>query len=243
MTEPVSKKLQVSGYTGLQAGVIKSPTDKAYANAGAILGGEANYKGTFLRGQVEAGTALGGKLELGHTFDIGENMGLELSAKTEINKSLTSNNTFNAGTKNINSLTLVNTGDCSQVVNVNVPLNSEYSASWKGGETRTGMAAKLTFGSKKAKFSIGAEAGFRKGNRPDMAYSFEGNSTIDILVNGQVQSQKTVASAFCTSKTNNQLYATALVSADLQTGKQTHLKLNADLQRGEITFVKNLFKK
>ena len=235
MTEPLSNKVQLTAYAGVQGGVIKSPTDKAYTNSGAILGGEINYKGTFLRGQVEAGTALGGKLELGHTFDIGRNMGLELSAKAQFNKSLIGNNTYNASADVVHNYDLnVTDNQNAYLVNVTSPVSSDFSTSWKGGETRIGLGAKYTFGSNKVKFGIGAEAGFRKGNQPNMTYTLESNSDMKLSSNENQHNYHQEYSSVVVEGNNSGFYATPTVSADIKLNNHLSLNANADLQQGQL---------
>lgn len=236
MADPITNKVQLTGYAGVQAGVIKSPSDNAYLNSGATFGGQVSYRGTFLRGQIEAGTALGGKLELGHTFDIGRNMGLELSAKAQTSKSLVGNNTFNASDSTFNSYTAnINTQGQSTLVSVEVPGHSDYSANWKGGETRVGGAAKFTFGSNKAKFGIGIEAGTRKGNAPTMSYAYESNSNIDIVVDGKpVTTEHKAYSSVMVKPNNARFYATPTFTADVKISKNLSFNANADFQQGQV---------
>ena len=228
------KKVQVTGYTGIQAGVVKSPTDNAYLSSGAILGGEANYRGTFLRGQVQAGTSFGAKLELGHTFDIGRNMGLELSAKTQIDKSLMGNNTYTPGNQAIKGYTCtVDTQtNTTSVVETQALAHSNYSASWKSGETRTGLAAKFTFGSQKAKFGVGVEGGIRNGNRPTMTYSYESNDFVDMTVDGKKVENESHYSCVVGETTKSGAYITPTLSADIKLGKRLSFNANADLHQG-----------
>ena len=227
MTNPVSNKVQVTGYAGVQAGIIKSLSDNAYLNSGATLGGQVSYKGTFLRGQVEAGTALGGKVELGHTFDIGRNMGLELSAKAQMNKSLIGNNSYNVKFEN-------NFNINNQNASVEIPSHSDFSTNWKGGETRLGASAKLTFGSEKARFGVGIEAGSRKGNQPNMAFSTESNTSVDVTTNQKTETINQNYSSVVVNSNKSSFYATPTISADVKLNKHLSLNANADLQQGQI---------
>ena len=72
MTIPISKKVQTEFYAQGNAGVLRNPAGENFSNIGAALGGEINYKGTYLKAEAGAGTALSGRVELGHEFDIGK---------------------------------------------------------------------------------------------------------------------------------------------------------------------------
>ena len=221
MTEPIANKVQVTGYTGVQAGVVNTPSSQetvttpgqlritnptsTYMNAGAILGGEISYKGSFARAEVGAGTALSGKIELGHSFDIGRNMGLELSGKAQANMNLIKSDysaSVYAGDNNLSS-------------------GAGIKQKWRPGETRLAGAAKLTFGSAKAKFGVGLEAGARKSLRPDMNYDLTAiaNAT-ESTMQGSI-------------KNKSQFYATPTVSADVKISKNLSFNANADLHQAQ----------
>lgn len=221
MTEPVSNKVQLSGYTGVQAGVINTPSSQetvanpgqlrisyptsTYMNAGAILGGEISYKGSFARAEVGAGTALSGKIELGHTFDIGRNMGLELSGKAQANMNLI---------KSDYSADVV-------VVDNNSVTGAGIEQKWRPGETRLAGATKLTFGSTKAKFGVGIEAGSRKSLRPDMNYDLTAKAgATEFTMQGSI-------------KNKSQFYATPTLSADVKISKNLSFNANADLNQAQ----------
>ena len=72
MTTPISKKVQTEVYAQGNAGVLRNPAGENFSNIGAALGGEINYKGTYLKAEAGIGTAVTGKVELGHEFDIGK---------------------------------------------------------------------------------------------------------------------------------------------------------------------------
>lgn len=91
MTIPISKKVQTEFYAQGNAGVLRNPAGENFSNIGAALGGEINYKGTYLKAEAGAGTALSGRVELGHEFDIGKNLGFEISSKAQTIRNLKSN--------------------------------------------------------------------------------------------------------------------------------------------------------
>lgn len=75
------KKVQTEVYAQGNAGVLRNPAGENFSNIGAALGGEINYKGTYLKAEAGIGTAVTGKVELGHEFDIGKNLGFEIFRK------------------------------------------------------------------------------------------------------------------------------------------------------------------
>ena len=221
MADPITNKVQVTGYTGVQAGVVNTPSSRVtiatpgqvritnptstYMNAGAILGGEISYKGSFARAEVGAGTALSGKIELGHSFDIGRNMGLELSGKAQANMNLIKNKLKFSSTAVNNNLTS------------GVEVNQKYNT----GETRLAGAAKLTFGSTKAKFGVGVEAGSRNNISPDMNYNLT-------AIAGPTQNTMQAS-----VKNKPEFYATPTVSADVKISKNLSFNANADLHQAQ----------
>jgi len=224
MTEPVvAQKIQVSGYTGVQAGIESTPLYRiatenniriksdSHLDAGAVLGGEANYKGTFARAEVGLGTALSGKVELGHTFDIGRNMGLELSAKAQTSRSLIGKNQAYVRAE------AVDISDTMQLRD-----GAEAGEDWSSGVKRLGAAAKLTFGSKKVKFGVGFESGIAKGSAPDTNLNVEAHAN------------NNHASAEMSIRNKTEYYGTPTVSADIKLGKKLSFNANADLNQGHI---------
>ena len=221
MADPITNKVQVTGYAGAQAGVVNTPSSQVsqfnpgqvrffnptdtYMNAGAVLGGEISYKGSFARAEVGAGTALSGKIELGHSFDIGRNMGLELSGKAQANMNLIKSD-YSAS---------VYAGDNNLASGVGI------KQKWRPGETRLAGAAKLTFGSTKAKFGVGIEAGSRKSLRPDMNYDLTAKAgATESTMQGSI-------------KNKSQFYATPTVSADVKISKNLSFNANADLHQAQ----------
>ena len=195
--------------------IVVSAKNDTYLNVGAVLGGEANYKGTFARAEVGLGTALNGKVELGHEFGIGKNMGLELSAKAQTSRSLVD--------KNIASV-IAQTAYNSD--NFNVEQKTVSKKEWHSGMDRLGAGVKLTFGSKKAKFGVGFESGIAKGTAPDKNLSALSLIYLD---------QDIVAEAKPNIRIHNKAsyYGTPTVSADIKLSKNLSFNANADLNQAQ----------
>ena len=146
MAEPVKNSLLTTGYVGLKAGIVRS-THTNYKDMGLVVGGEANYRGAFLKGDVGIGTAVGANAQIGYNFDIGHNMGLELSTKASVSKSL------------IEPLELRMTNIVSTEQGT---LVSDNVFSMPNGDYRIGGRAMLTYDSGKTKAGIGFEGGIHK---------------------------------------------------------------------------------
>ena len=239
MTNPVEKRVQLSGYTGVKVGVVSTPNyttfsmnptsvtisskSDSYLNTGLVLGGEANYKGTFARAEVGLGTAYSGKVEIGHSFDIGRNMGLELSAKGEASKAIIGSNEIGIGTQNSYS---------SETLNVQQ--GAEVKTEWKSGVARLGARAKFTFGSKKANFGVGFESGIAKSTVPNTGLKAE-----SVIYAEQQPASGAVAETCIHSiaETNihnsTKYYGTPTVSADIKLSKKLSFNANADLNQAQ----------
>ena len=207
--------VQVSGYAQANGGIIKNPADEKYANIGAALGGEINYKGTYLKAEAGAGTALTGKLELGHEFDLSKNMGLDISAKATANKTLKSSKLMSNFNYNVNGIL----GEMSSVT------------TWHPGDVRVGLQPELTFKSKndKFKFGVGVEGGWRKSTSPDIEHNYlleykpETGSPVNLNDTVKYDLNKSGA------------YITPTVSAEVKLGKIGDFSLvaNADMYQGQ----------
>ena len=143
MTTPISKKVQTEVYAQGNAGVLRNPAGENFSNIGAALGGEINYKGTYLKAEAGIGTAVTGKVELGHEFDIGKNLGFEIFSKAQTIRNLKSNSYHTEFDTRMN-------GEINEVPYSIGNLHTG-DAKWYSGETRLGAAAKLNFKSKNAK--------------------------------------------------------------------------------------------
>lgn len=215
MTPPIQNKpvITAKGYAQANAGVIKNAADEVYSNLGATIGGEVNYKNTYLRGEAGAGTALTGKLEIGHEFDIGKNMGLDLSAKGQYTRS--------NSTSSLHAIfDYTESGETNGVPYTKQELRTA-NVNWNAGETRLGAQAELTFKSKNAKFGVGLEGGLRHSTSPDIDINFANGNGTPVSVKKDLNKQTG--------------YITPTLSAEVQLGKKSNFSFvaNADMYQGQ----------
>lgn len=232
MTNPVSNKVQAEVYVQGNAGAVRNPAGESFSNIGTTLGGEVNYKGTYLKAEAGAGTALSGKLEVGHEFDIGKNMGLDLSAKVQTATSTKTNEFNHDFTTHANGNIKTETGD----IPFDIKSGDAVVAQWHSGEARLGGAAELTFKSKNAKFGVGLEAGVRQSTAHDVNWNFEHNYSIGVSYEGEEYSntiQHRDRGSLDLYKQSG--YITPTVSAEVKLGKNSPFSFtaNADLYQGQ----------
>ena len=92
MTQPITNTTPVKANAYVQVeGGVNNYTNARGLNLGATLGGEINKGGTYANAEVGYGTTFKARAEVGHEFNIGKNMGLDLSANAEYKKSTVSN--------------------------------------------------------------------------------------------------------------------------------------------------------
>ena len=235
MTEPVSKKIQLSGYTGIQAGLIRNSAKENFLNTGVILGGEASYKGAFARAQVMGGTTVGAEAQIGYEFDLGKNMGLELSAKTQMYKNMV--NDLGSTTSKLNSNyqnehTIINQN--GQATTISQYFDNDNTSSWKHGMQQSGLKAQLNFGSNNARFGVGVEAGTRSSLRPNISCSSNINSTIEVKEgNKTIDIQNYAETASVKIDNGVEGYVTPTLTANVNLGKGFSFNANADLYQGQ----------
>ena len=205
MTQPTG--IGFKGYAQAGAGIIRNPAKENYLNVGATLGGEANYKGTYLRAEVGAGTAFTGKAQFGHEFELKPNVGLDLSAKAQISSG-TSQNQFHV---------TVNADDYTE----------RAYHKWHPGEARLGGAAQLSFKSKQAKVGLGIEGGVRQSLSPDITVKYDIMNKDGSFTTGSVGHNGNKSKG----------YVTPTVSADVKLGKSNFsFVANADMYQGQAGF-------
>lgn len=220
MTDAITNntKPQVKAYAQANAGIVHNPAGKNFSNIGATLGGEVNYKSTYLKAQGGAGTALSGKIELGHEFDIGKNMGLEVSAKAQTTRSLVTNELqYNSNKKTNYKL--------GNGIQYETNFSDEVEVNWKPGETRVGMGTKLNFKSKLAKIGIGVEGGMRKSTNKDVNLDLSRHVEIPVTGNTTYIDYNPQLKVKLKEKKG---YITPTVSAEVKMGKKSNLSFVAD---------------
>ena len=237
MTEPVSNKVQLSGYTGIQAGLIRNSAKENFLATGVVLGGEVSYKGAFARTQVMGGTTVGAEAQIGYEFDLGKNMGLELSAKTQMYKNMV--NDLGSTTLNLNPINYqaehtINNQE-GQAIIINESFENNYTSSWKHGMQQTGLKAQLNFSSGKAQFGVGIEAGTRNSIRPNISHSSNINSTIEIKEGDKTIDVQNIAKVTAVKVDNGvEGYVTPTFTAKVNLGKNFSFNANADLYQGQL---------
>ena len=164
------------------------------------------------------GTAFKAKTEVGHEFNIGKNMGLELSANAQYTRS---NHHSTADTK----ITYTNPYECK-----------EYSSttSWKDGLRKAGGALALNFKGKKGNIKAGVEVGAYKNNAPDIQLNVNHQTLVETKNNETQEINKEIYnnSTKCDIKQRNSgVYVTPKVSAELNMGKQGNWSLVANADR------------
>ena len=245
-TATVTKKVQVTGYAGLQAGTIKGPEQDAYLNSGAILGGEIDLNNksggaTFFKGKVIGGSALGAEFELGQRFSIGRNMGLEISANVEKNISTTYDN---------NATATSTAQDVIVASGIETPYESTIVTEnrWKSGITKYSGKAMVTFGSKNLKIGVGLEAGTISNRTPNTTFSHDHKMTmamngvpdevLSLLVN-----HKTCEGTLTTNKTKGFVLPRVSVERDFGKRVPMNLKFESNIRENMFTFGITLGKK
>ena len=235
MANPVLKNVKVTGYTGVQAGIIRNSAKENFLSSGAILGGEVSYKRAFARTQVMGGTTLGAEAQIGYEFDLGRNMGLELSAKTQMYKNLVSDlgsTTQTAEFHHNAEYSIVNEQGQAEIISQSFDEN--HTSSWKHGMQQTGVKAQLNFGSQKAQFGVGVEAGTRNSLRPNISFSSNINSTIEIKAGDKTVDVQNLAKLTAVKVDNGAKgYVTPTLTAKVNLGKGFSLNANADLYQGQ----------
>ena len=229
-------KVQLSGYTGLQAGFIRNSANENFLTTGAVLGGEARYKGIFARAKVLGGTAVGAEAQVGYEFNLGRNTGLELSAKGQMYKNMV--NVFGSETKTSNydrhDLTTIHNED--QTTTIDGSFSDNYSESWNYGMQQVGLRAQLNFGSEKARFGVGVEAGTRNSLRPNISYTLHDHHAVDLNQGGETVNVNDIINKVSIKIDNGaEFVVTPVITANLELGKGVSLNANTDvLSQGNV---------
>lgn len=200
-----------NGYAGLQHGGIYGGARTSFGTSGVVLGAQVERNGNYLNAEVGAGQAFTGKIEAGHNYDIGHNMGLTLSANAMAAKS--------------NSKTEVRTGDIS-ISSPYADVHSSTSMKWSPTEMRAGLGAQFTYQPlKNVKLGAGVEAGVRRN------CSNEVRTELEVQADG-LSGQGTIQM----EKGNTRAYITPTFKAAIGFGKKQKIALTADasLVQGNI---------
>lgn len=232
MPKSFFSNFKVSGYAGIQAGAVKNAANETYANAGGVVGGQVNYKNAFLKAQVGMGTAMSNEVQLGYNFNLGKNMGLEISAKSQNSRSLISDEVTNNPIDYHGSCD-ISTANGTQ--SVQYTGHTDLSLSHPKSDSRLGAQAKLTFGSKNTKIGIGIEAGHRNTAfyRANVTDGSNYKVNIDSNHNANIDTKGIIS-----LQNNSEGYVTPVLSADVKfnklgkIGKHLSANVNVDLYQG-----------
>lgn len=215
-THITNAPVKAQAYVQVEGGV-NNYTNTLQSNVGGVFGGQISKGGTYANAEVGYGTSFKAKVEVGHEFNIGKNMGLEISANAQhVNSN--SDSTYSVNMMSNNSHDTV-----------------EYSTttSWKDGLKKMGGALALNFKGKKGNIKAGVEVGAYKNNAPDI-YNQITHQTVVEENNAETQETNKkfyYNSVACGKQQHNAgVYVTPKVSAELNLGKQGNWSLvaNAD---------------
>ena len=204
MTQPITNTTPVKANAYIQVeGGVNNYTNARGLNLGATLGGEINKAGTYANAEVGYGTAFKEKAEVGHEFNIGKNMGLDLSANAEYKKSTVSN-TYTTSLRTDNAMV-------------------RDSNKWHYGLKKVGTALMMSFHGKKGNIKIGAEVGVYANSAPNITKNYTINVDKKLTVNNIETIIREIYNAeFCHNGSNSGMYVTPKISAELNLGKKGH---------------------
>lgn len=205
MTQPITTNttpVKTNAYVQAEGGV-NNYTNARGLNLGATLGGEINKGGTYANAEVGYGTAFKAKAEVGHEFNIGKNMGLDLSANAEYKKSTVSS-----------SYTTSLRTDNAMVIDSN---------KWHDGLKKVGTALMMSFHGKKGNIKIGAEVGVYANSAPNITKNYTIDEDKKLTVNNkETIIRETHNAEFSYNGSNSGTYVTPKISAELNLGKKGH---------------------
>lgn len=201
-----TKPVQTKAYVQAEGGVNNYVNNKG-VNLGATIGGELSKGNTYAKAEVGCGTALKAEAEIGHEFDIGKNMGLELSANAA----------------SVESMIPTVLYESTIIRRENGTLEEwKRHTKWLDGIKKAGGAMMLSFHGKKGNVKAGLEMGAYKNTAPNVVYSTDVN-TEDKDGNVNVYNATSIYEGHYSG-----FYATPKVSAELNLGKKDNWSLVAD---------------
>lgn len=205
MTQPITTNttpVKTNAYVQAEGGV-NNYTNARGLNLGATLGGEINKGGTYANAEIGYGTAFKAKAEVGHEFNIGKNMGLDLSANAEYKKSTVSS-TYTTSLRTNNAMVI-------------------DSNKWHDGLKKAGTALMMSFHGKKGNIKIGAEVGAYANSAPNITKNYTINEDKKLTVNNkETIIRETHNAEFSYNGSNSGMYVTPKISAELNLGKKGH---------------------
>lgn len=209
MTQPITNTTPVktNAYVQVEGGV-NNYTNTQELNLGATLGGQISKAGTYANAEVAYGTAFKAKAEIGHEFNIGKNMGLELSGNAEYVKS-------NTTSEYRSNFSLDANGEKTSLSNNN---------RWHDGLKKAGGTLMMTFAGKRGNVKAGVEVGGYTNNAPNIYTNYNVSVEDENGNKNNFQGHQEFKSH------NSGMYATPKISAELKLGKTGNCSViaNAD---------------
>jgi len=211
MAEPEAIKttpVKTEAYVQVNAGAYDASKGDLKTDIGARLGGEVEKGGTYAKAEVGYGTALRANLEAGHEFNIGKNMGLELSANAQYLRDNSESSYSSTITHSVNS----------------TPYESSIKKGWHDGFKKLGASAMLNFKGKAGNIKFGVEGGYRTNNAPDIS------NTLHTEVTNENKTEIREDTIMIKGRRSG-AYVTPKVSAELNLGKNSHWALTANADK------------
>lgn len=210
MTEPITTTqvktpVKKEAYVQVGGGVNNYGNTTA-PDIGVTLGGQVSKNGTYAKTELGCGTALKAKVEVGHEFGIGKNMGLELSANAEYVKQ-------SYDSKFTSNVSIDHDGQ-------HVDAKNEHR--WHDGVKKAGGALMMTFNGKKGNIKAGVEMGGYANSAPNVT------DTYNALLRQEDGSLKSYHVETKYNAHQAGFYATPKVSGELNIGKKGNWSIVAD---------------
>ena len=201
MTQPITNTTPVKANAYVQVeGGVNNYTNARELNLGASLGGQINKGKTYANAEVGYGTTFKARAEVGHEFNIGKNMGLELSGNAEYKKSTTPSAFHSSFSAEGYTMSRIN--------------------KWHDGLKKAGASLMMTFNGKKGNVKIGAEVGAYANSAPNISHNYTINEDTKVTVdNNETIIRKTHTEELRYNGKNSGAYITPKISAELKLGK------------------------
>lgn len=205
MTQPITNTTPVktNAYVQVEGGKNNYVNDQELS-LGATLGGQIQKGGTYANAEVGYGTTFKAKAEVGHEFNIGNNMGLELSGNAEYKKSTMPTVLHSSLTVGRNSI--------------------EGVDKWHNGLKKAGISLMMTFQGKKGNVKVGAEVGTYSNSAPNISKNYTINDDTTQIVDGNetIIRESHTADISYNGKKSGENYVTPKISAELNLDKKGH---------------------
>ncbi|MBR1775710.1 hypothetical protein IJ750_01380 [bacterium] len=206
-----------------QAGAVRNAANDKYANAGVAGGVKVEKNGNYLKAEAGIGTALSGKLELGHDFALNKSktMGIGLSANAEASRAFATNE------QNVNI-----TSEARMIINdveQNAISNLSSQAKWHPNNLSFGAKAEMFNRGKRGEIRVGIEGGVQKNYAPDCELSTKATisaSTPDV-------EPVTAQTRLAIDNSATRAYVTPTIYGELNAGKGFSLFADLKINQGQ----------